>query len=154
MLTPGLFDIRFREQFDLLLPLKLSGRPSERQPWREPHPQSTRGERRGQSLTGQSSAIKMTIKDLLIGSGAVYSLSVSLSGTLFYIQTTPKIEMQKKHFKRSIKFLIWLILKVTCDLKVFSLSYWKDTDCKVVSVWRSETAFWKKKKTRPQIMCV
>lgn len=31
MLTPGLFDIRFREQFDLLSPLKLFGRPSERQ---------------------------------------------------------------------------------------------------------------------------
>lgn len=28
MLTPGLFDIRFGEQFDLLSPLKLCGRPS------------------------------------------------------------------------------------------------------------------------------
>lgn len=61
MLTPGLFDIRFREQFDLLSPLKLSGRPSERQadyPSQPPPPPSAREE-----STGVGSGDRPAVKD-------------------------------------------------------------------------------------------
>lgn len=69
MLTPGLFDIRFREQFDLLSSLKLSGRPSERQADYH-HAQSWRA---AQRASGEDNCppIMMTIRELLIRSLSV-----------------------------------------------------------------------------------
>lgn len=60
MLTRGPFDIRFREQFDLLSPLKLFGCPSERLSAATP--------RSGETGTGPvlGPAIMTLIKELLI----------------------------------------------------------------------------------------
>lgn len=65
MLTPGLFDIRFREQFDLLSPLKLFRRPSARQTGYHCALRASEGERRVPGCQDKSGAIKMTIKVLL-----------------------------------------------------------------------------------------
>ena len=58
MLTLGLFDIRFREQFDLLSPLKLSGRPSERQAGYRHVPSAGGGSSERQAAKGQLSSHK------------------------------------------------------------------------------------------------
>ena len=58
MLTPGLFDIRFREQFDLLSPLKLFGRPSERQADYHHTPSAGEESKENARLMGQVSSYK------------------------------------------------------------------------------------------------
>lgn len=129
MLTPGLFDIRFREQFDLLSPLKLFGCPSERQAgycrvWR-----AKGGEQGVPGWQHKCTAIRMTAKVLLIRSHFDAS-PVSLSArSLYALQYTINNSMSPKRFKAAEKICCLDQRKVIQQVFFKLLPYWKSLFC-------------------------